>query len=96
MSKSQNTPGPWVAAERGDYGDYEGNSRVILGNDRRIAVVQHHGTDEDEANTHLIEAALDMHDAIDQALDDMADSHCVCEATKQMLRAALAKASMPD
>jgi predicted nucleic acid-binding Zn-ribbon protein len=30
--------------------------------------------------------------AVEQALDDMADSHCVCEATKQMLKDALTAA----
>ncbi len=51
------TPGPWEACERGAYSDFDGNSRVILGSDRRIAVVQHSGTPEDEANTLLIAAA---------------------------------------
>ena len=27
------TPGPWEAAERGGYSDFDGDSRVILGND---------------------------------------------------------------
>lgn len=48
------------------------------------------------ANARLISAAPDMADAIDQALDDMQDSHCVCENTKQQLRAALAKAIAHD
>lgn len=58
------TPGPWEAADRGDYGDFDGNSRVVLGDDRRIAVVQHSGTDEDEANARLITAAPDMLEAL--------------------------------
>ena len=33
------TPGPWEACERGDYGDYDGDCVVVLGDDRRIAVV---------------------------------------------------------
>ncbi|WP_025899082.1 hypothetical protein [Sneathiella glossodoripedis] len=63
----KHTPGPWKAAEQGDYGDFDGNSRVILGDDRRIAVVQHSGTDEDEANAHLIEASPDLLEALKHA-----------------------------
>ena len=61
------TDGPWEAAERGAYGDFDGNSRVIIGNDRRIAVVQHHGTQEDEANTNLIDAAPELYEALKAA-----------------------------
>lgn len=64
---SDHTPGPWEAADRGDYSDFDGASRVILGDDRRIAVVQHSGSDEDEANTHLLEAAPEMKAALEQA-----------------------------
>lgn len=46
----------------------------------------------DGRSAHIIAAALDMAEAIEQALDDMADSHCVCEATKQLLKDALARA----
>lgn len=60
MSAPKHTPGPWEAANLGDYTDFDGNSRVILGDDRRIAVVQHCGTEEDEANTTLFEAAPDL------------------------------------
>lgn len=48
--------------------------------------------EERKANARLIAAAPDLVDAVEQALDDMGDSHCVCEATKQQLIAALAKA----
>jgi len=37
-----------------------------------------------------IEAIPAMREAIEQALDDMASGHCVCEETKQMLQAAIA------
>jgi len=57
MAESKHTAGPWEAAERGDYGDFDGESRVILGDDRRIAVVQHSGSEEDEANALLIASA---------------------------------------
>ncbi len=47
-----------------------------------------------DANARLIAAAPDMLEAIEQALDDMgAESHSVCEQAKQMLRAALVKAT---
>ena len=39
--KIAHTPGEWEAADRGDYGDFDGNSRVILGDDMRVAVIQH-------------------------------------------------------
>ena len=63
---SKHTRGPWEAAERGDYGDLDGNSRVILGNWRRIAIVQHKGDEEDEANARLIAAAPDMLEALEE------------------------------
>lgn len=46
----------------------------------------------DAKAAQVMVAAPDMREAIWQALDDMADSHCVCEDTKQMLRDALTKA----
>lgn len=58
------TRGPWEAYERGDYSDFDGNSNVIIGDDRRIAVVQNSGTEEDDANARLIEQAPMMLDAL--------------------------------
>lgn len=60
------TPGPWSAAERGDYSDFDGDSCVILGNDRRIAIVQHNGSIEDEANAALIAAAPALLEALER------------------------------
>lgn len=34
------TPGPLELCERGAYGDFNGNSRVVIGDDRRLAVFQ--------------------------------------------------------
>ena len=53
------TLGPWIAAERGDYSDFDGNSRIVLGEDgnKRIIVIQHDGDAEAEANTALVLAA---------------------------------------
>ncbi len=67
--KTEFTPGPWEAADRGDYSDFDGNSRVILGDDTRIAVVHHHGTPENEANAHLIAAAPDLYRALEAVVE---------------------------
>ena len=42
---NKHTPAPWIACDPGDYADFDGRSVVILGNDKRIAVV--HGDDEE-------------------------------------------------
>ena len=59
------TRGPWEASDRGDYGDFDGDSRVILGDDIRIAAVHDTGNEEAEANARLIEAAPDMLEALE-------------------------------
>lgn len=61
---NKHTPGPWEAADRGDYSDLRGNSRIVLGDDRRIAIVQHSGCAEDEANARLIAAVPDLLEAL--------------------------------
>ena len=58
MQADFNPPDPnhplWEACERGAYTDFDGNSRVILGGDRRIAVVQVSSRSrEDNANAAL-------------------------------------------
>ena len=91
---SKHTPGPWKAAELFDYADFDGMSRVIIGDDRRIAVVQHKGDEEDEANTVLIEAAPDMLKALEDIIADaeylalVGDNH----ARRMKAKAAIAKA----
>jgi hypothetical protein len=64
------TPAPWIACSVGDYGDYDGRCRVILGDDLRIAVTlgDH---DEGEANARLIAASPDLLEAV-APLDDAA------------------------
>jgi hypothetical protein len=66
------TPAPWEAAELGDYGDYDGHCRVILGDDIRIAVVLHGGSpamcEENDANARLIAAAPDLYEALDRVV----------------------------
>ncbi len=64
---SKHTPGPWEAAERGEYLDYGGRSRVIFGDGIRLAVVHHNDVPEDEANARLIAAAPDLLAAIRSA-----------------------------
>ncbi|WP_161626250.1 hypothetical protein [Sphingobium baderi] len=59
----KHTTGPWEACDQGDYGDFDGNSRIILGDDMRIAVVQWSPGDmqaESDANACLIAAAPDL------------------------------------
>lgn len=62
---ASHTPGPWEACDPGDYADFDGDSRVILGDDRRIAVVHwkyepHGGDTECDANARLIAAAPEL------------------------------------
>lgn len=56
------TPGPWIAAAYGDYGDYDGKCRVILGEggDIRTAVVLGFNNPENAANARLIAAAPEL------------------------------------
>ena len=64
------TPGPWDACDQGDYSDFDGNSRVILGDDMRIAVVQWSPGDrqaESDANALLIAAAPELLEALVEA-----------------------------
>ena len=88
---------------------YESAERIIQGSALMLALAGIRGK-EGEATIarRKLKAAIvsalaaecahceSMRDAIWQALDDMADSHCVCEETKQQLIAALAKAENRD
>ena len=57
------TPRPWAFCEIGDYDDFDGNSRVLIGGDMRIAVVHAGGpnAEENEANAALIVAAVNAY-----------------------------------
>lgn len=73
---AQHTPGPWEACEPGDYGDFDGESRVVCSADpddmRRIAVVhwsKHHP--ETDANARLIAASPELLDLAYQYLSDL-------------------------
>ena len=49
----------WTLCDRGDYVDFDGDSRVILGDGMsvRIGVIQTNGRPETEANAYLAVAA---------------------------------------
>lgn len=58
--KTKHTPAPWEASEHGDYSDFDGNSIVILGDDKRIVVVQGPNDEETNSNARLIAAAPEL------------------------------------
>lgn len=56
---ADHTQGPREASEPGDYGDYNGNCIVILGDDRRLIIVLG-SDDESKANARLATHAPEM------------------------------------
>ena len=95
MSENKWTPGPWQLTDLGDYGDFDGLSRVILGDDMRFAAVHAGGPnhEENDANARLIAAAPDMAEAlrrIEEGCSFPEDN--VQRACRDVARAALAKA----
>ena len=62
---NMHTEGPWEACEHGDYGDNDGQCRVVSGDDIRIAVVLGLDTPENEANANLIAAAPELLEAVE-------------------------------
>jgi len=81
MKETPWTPGPWQLCDRGDYGDFDGNSRVICAPDNdeylgmRLAVVQVSDGDffeESEANARLMNAAPEMAEALCEILGALA------------------------
>jgi len=95
---SDYTPGPWTVE---DYGDDETPVLVVhKDTESRVCFMATPGSNGDPAiiaaDARLIAAAPDLLDAIDQAIDDFGDGHCVCENTKQKMRAAMAKATGAD
>ncbi|BEP44009.1 hypothetical protein [Variovorax sp. V15] len=86
------SPGPWISCDLGDYGDYDGNCRVILGDDRRVAVVL--GTqEEDAANAALIAAAPDLLAAARSSLQQieakLGSDHPACSTLRVAIEKAL-------
>jgi len=70
---SEHTNGPWEACQRGAYGDFDCNSRVIRSSDpddmRRIAAVHCYAGDaETYANARLIAAAPEMLEALENTI----------------------------
>ena len=64
----QHTPGPWEACQPYDYGDFDGESRLVCGDDMRIAVVHWHphlNAEMWDANAHLIAAAPELLEALE-------------------------------
>lgn len=60
MNETNFTLAPWAACDYGDYGDYDGNCIVILGDDARLAVVLGSDNAETKANARLIAAAPEL------------------------------------
>ena len=101
MSEAKHTPGPWKVeyGHRSNYPhqivsttikDRMGRSQIIT----TWGAIAIKSSDEGQANARLIASAPDLMDAIEQALDDMrGDGLFVCQATKDQLRAAIAKAT---
>ena len=93
---SAHTPGPWKLCAKGDYGDFKGQSRVIVGDDRRIAVVHVSNDSEDEANATLFSAAADLLKALKvchkQLRHWVGKGFTDCEPACEMARKAIAKA----
>lgn len=93
------TKGPWEACDPGDYGDFDGESRIILGDDMRIAVVHWHptlNTDMSDANARLIAAAPDLLAAAQRALNFIENTEGEFGAilpSGDALRAAISKAT---
>ena len=56
---------PWEACDKGDYGDFDGESRVLSNNDQRIAVFHHGGCEENQAEC---DAAIELTAEIVNAL----------------------------
>lgn len=64
------TQDPWELMDRGDYDDYDGNSRVIVAGDRRIAVVLV-SDEETDKNAHLIVSAPQLLEALKNCINGL-------------------------
>ena len=90
MSEPKFTPGRWAPY-------FAGPDDTWVISQGAIAKIASRGTATDteelDANAHLISAAPDLYEALEQILDDMGeDGLCVCPAAKRLAQAALAKA----
>lgn len=68
MKQPMHTPGPWEATAHGDYGDYDGQCIVVIGDGKRLCVVQGPDDPETHANADLIIRAPDMDAALRDCL----------------------------
>jgi len=95
MKETPWTTGPWQLCDRGDYGDFDGNSRVICAPDNdeylgmRLAVVQVSEGDffeESEVNARLMNAAPEMAALIKAFTEDCSNDACEwCEDARALL-----------
>ena len=94
---SKHSSGTWHACKHGDYGDYDGECRVIVADDLRIVVVLGYDNEETDANTNLIAAAPDLLEALEDILS-VAEIHVMMSPDVPLdgpigkARAAIAKA----
>ena len=79
---TKHTPGPWLSAEYGNYGDYDGKCRVILGDggDIRTAVVLGFDSEENQANALLIAAAPELLEALAELMRNFPTDFDMTEA----------------
>lgn len=92
---SKHTEGRWIAADYGDYKDYDGKCRVVLGEngDIRTAVVLGFDTEENQANANLIAAAPELLAALNAMMTHMGmDEDEWNKPTFDQARKAIAKA----
>jgi len=91
---ARHTPGPWEACKVGDYGDYDGQCLVVLGDDMRVAVTL--GSDKTaKANARLIAAAPDLLEALQVMVKQFTKvpSTYLDSKARGMAHAAIAKAT---
>lgn len=86
----------WIACDHGDYGDNGGQCIVILGEDKRIALVLGPDTPETRKNADLISAAPDMLEALRELLRWSGSDESIAApeiAARKFARAAIRKAT---
>lgn len=81
------TPGPWEACEPGDYGDFDGDSRVMCGDDKRLAVFHWNEryTDGNDADIELSVALRNNLPAILAALKAQQPDEAMVERVATVL-----------
>ena len=98
MSEAKFTPGPWRRLKWGGIAtgaESDLTAKRVRHSSCWVtnAWCESDSTSETIANDHLIAAAPELYEALDQILDDMGnDGLSCCQAAKDQARAALAKA----